>query len=273
MKSSTIQAITSDSTLTEGARMVLVVLFSFASADGRCWPGNEKLRTVLGGMPEPTLNRHLAKLREAGAVEANYDRQTRRRTFTVNVQRYACAPITSDSCTKSAPITSDSCTYHQREVHLSPVIAAPITSDRPNKNRSENRPLNRPAERAGGIEIQDSDSEPFVPTPDPDTERRVAAQDAIFTAAVREFGDRGARWAGTYGHEYHSDPDGCVKAIEEARIAERGGATIRSVGGFIRSKYDAMKAGPGLRAYQPTEKPRHFRDDEYINFDNLGTTA
>jgi hypothetical protein len=129
----------------------------------------------------------------------------------------------------------------------------------------------RPPERAAVI--QDSDSEPFVPTPGPDTERRVAAQDAIFSAAVREFGDRGARWASTYGHEYHADPDGCIKAIEEARIAERGGATIRSVGGFIRSKYDAMKAGPGLRAYQPAEKPRHFRDDEYINFDNLGTTA
>jgi DNA-binding transcriptional ArsR family regulator len=265
MKGSTIQAVTSDTALTEGARLVLLALFSFANAQGLCWPGNAKLRQVLGDMPEPTLNRHLAKLREAGAIEANYDRHARRRTFKLNIPRYAPAPITSDSCTADAPITSDSRTYHQREVHLSPVSGAPITSDRPNKKRPEKRPENAP--RNGGATVGSgldclSEDEPFTPGVTPEEQAAAEARARIVAAGRETFADRLVYWLSDYAgsKEYTDDPDRIIAAIKEAKADEVAGIPIDSLGGYIRRKWK----NAGRPAGDVDDRPRRERKPEPI---------
>lgn len=156
MKGSTIRAILCDTSLTEGARIVLLAIASRADRDGLCWPSNGQIGDDCGGMPDRTVRRHLAEIVAAGRITTRYDRAAHRRYITFVFAHYA-TPEHRPPVAGGEHRPNGESTGQMAHEHRPPVAEAPATSGQehrplvatPTKNAPLNGPLNNPHEGAG----------------------------------------------------------------------------------------------------------------------------
>lgn len=159
--------------------------------------------------------------------------------------------------------------------HPVPLEGVPLTTPYKEKEKKEERTDGAHAGETPSQIIPRQAAEPPLPDlTDADLERRSAALRQIIDAARDAFGERGERWAATYGHEHTERVPAVLEAIRAAKVAERAGVSIRSIGGLILSKLNAAPSRNGHAAPAPKpEKPRMSPEEWNAYQDRLAASV